>query len=122
MCPTHGCHFKQEFDETLKPGCSYWESYKIPQLSDESKKLVWDWLFTIPADQILIKDNVQMASAIQFAPATQSILFKDFVPGWGKMREEEQQLFEKEYFKNPDAMSHLIEVSKKPKTVKKVIS
>lgn len=111
-CPSCGCHFGDEFDQTLKPGCDYWQACGGSGLSDESKKIVWDWIFAMPADYLSIKEQISLGCAISFNPIMPGVEFKQIVPGWDKMREEDRRKFQREYQKDPELIANLVRITK----------
>lgn len=112
QCSQHGCHFPQEFEQTLQPDCPYWHVMGASGMSIESRRKIWDWLFSMPADEIFITDNLQFSFSMSFSRTQVGTTFKEMVPGWEEMKEADRQLFEKEYFKDPANVSQIVNKAK----------
>lgn len=94
-----GIHFKDEFDVTLTPPCNFWGEVGMSSLQEDLKKKVWNWLFTMPTDEISIKANLSMHISIGASPIAQEDKFENVIPGYTSMTEEGQKKAQKAYFK-----------------------
>lgn len=46
-CLTCGCHFEDEFDQTLMTDCRFWDSRGASSLRHDTKKKIWDYLVSV---------------------------------------------------------------------------
>lgn len=113
-CPTHGVHFKDEFEQTLLPDCGYWKNCNGMGLSREAKMKVWDWLFSMPGDEV-VGEKYLMQVSMSFQPFIGEVEFKNLIPGYENMTEDERKNMQKEYFKDPGLFMKMLEQAKKSK-------
>ncbi len=98
FCKDDGCHFPEEFEDSLK--CSFWTQRGLSSLSNEYKKILWDWGFALPYDEILLKENIQLSvSWYGEIPSQPGNQFENEVPGYKKWDDKKRRKFQKGYFK-----------------------
>lgn len=71
----------------------------MSNLDTELKHKFWDWLFSMPSDEIGILNG--MAIWVQYGalPIAPDKEFKNMVPGYDKMTEAEQQEYQREVYR-----------------------
>lgn len=99
FCVACDIHFIDEFEKTLLPPCNYWGDMGMSNLDVELKKKVWDWLFSLPADEIGIKASLGIGVEIRAVPISNEDTFEAIVPGYVDMNEEEKKKAQKVYFR-----------------------
>lgn len=82
-------------------------------LPTEYKKKMWDWVFSMPADEIAVKFKLSVVFSIGAQPIEDANQWEKIKPGYGKMTEKEQQEFQRQHFKT--AMQKAREKSMEPK-------
>lgn len=98
-CKVCGVHFKPELDSTFKTPCNFWGDMGLSNLDTETKKKIWDWMFDLPSDEIYIKTGIGLAFSLKGYVPPKGTEFKDIVSNWNDLSEEEQQQFQRDYFK-----------------------
>lgn len=96
MC---GCHFPEDFKDTLKPTCNFWGDRGGGNIPVEWKRKVWDWQFSINYDQLFADTGMQLTTSWGFNTVDIADTFKTKVPGWDKMPDAKRRLYEKDHFK-----------------------
>lgn len=99
-CRVHGCHFGDEFEQTLDPGCPFWSDMGAAQLSDDMKRKFWDWVITIPADEIFVKENLMTSFAFGFQKVEEGQKLENLIPGYAKMDEATKRVAQRIYFES----------------------
>lgn len=98
LCQNCGCHFKNEFKLSLKPECNFWGERGMGNLPVKDKQKLWDWYFSAPFDEIMIKNNLNVLMSLMAVPIKRSVQFKDIVENWETLSEKDKQQFQKDYF------------------------
>lgn len=101
-CRTCGCHFDDDFEETLQPECNLWTDRGFSKdMSVEHKRAIWDAYFSVPVDEIA--DQTGVVTQIDFkAHAGMSYSFNEFeafVPHYRFMTDAQKRIFQKALFK-----------------------
>jgi hypothetical protein len=91
FCKVDGIHFPQDFERTLKPPCNYWGDMGMGNLQEDLKKKFWDWLFSMPSDEIGLKSKIGIAVDFKTVALENGDWFANTIPGYNEMSEEEQQ-------------------------------
>lgn len=99
-CQSCGVHFPKEFEKTLKPPCNFWGQMGMSNLPKEYKKKVWDWVFSLPVDEIALKFKIGIGISLSSQPVSGENDFIKMIPGYEKMSEKEQQEAQRKYFKD----------------------
>lgn len=99
QCRSCGCHFDDDFEETLLDGCRAWKDRGLDALSAEHKRAIWDAYFSIPVDEIADDTGVMVDLQIRATRGTYpGNQFEEFVPGYKYMTDRERRIFQKAYF------------------------
>lgn len=101
-CKTCGCHFDDDFEETLQPECRMWEERGFsPDMSLEHKRAIWDAYFSIPVDEIADATSVITNIDIRATPGISygGNQFEAFVPGYAYLEDKQKREFQKRLFK-----------------------
>lgn len=98
-CKVDGVHFVNDFDLTFIPPCNFWGDLGFSNLPIELKKKFWDWVFTMPTDEIAIASKLGVGISFTVTPIDDATLFENTVKGWHNLTEGEKQLVEKNHFK-----------------------
>lgn len=96
FCKAHGPHFENEFNKTLKKDCDFWEIRKLDKLSKKYKKIVWDWIFALPADEIAESQKIMINCQFYGVPYAGNQYKRD-VPGYESWSDKKQRQFQKDY-------------------------
>lgn len=107
FCQTDGIHFKDEFKDTLKPPCNFWGDIGMTNLPVKTKYIIWDWMFSLPADEIGLKFNVGISFSVKGIAIAEESRFENIVPDYKKLSEKEQKEFQRQYFKGKIDLSKL---------------
>lgn len=99
-CKFCGCHFPQDFEDTLKAPCNFWGEHGLSNVAVEIKKEIWDWLFSAPIDKLNILHNLDMPITFNAVPVGKGMKFEDFVVNWSALNEEERQEFQRDWFRD----------------------
>lgn len=97
-CRVDGVHFPQDFELTFVPPCDFWGDLGLSNISKEDKKKVWDWIFSLPSDELGIKYRIAIALTINTAPIFEPDKFENMVPGYTELTELEKQEIQRQYF------------------------
>ena len=57
-CKTCTIHFIDEFEKTLETPCNYWGDIGMTNIPVDVKKKLWDWIFSLPADELPMKYKI----------------------------------------------------------------
>lgn len=101
-CKTCGCHFDDDFEETLEPECGMWVEKGFSQdMSVEHKRTLFDIFFSIPVDAIA--DETGILTQIDFHGLQNMTYegnqFEAYVPGYGALTDHEKRQLQKRMFK-----------------------
>lgn len=100
-CQSCGCHFDNDFEETLEPDCTLWQQKGLDALSTEHKRAVWNTYFSLPVDDIADHTGTIVQIEIRgMAGRTYSCNeFEQYVPGYAYMDDDARRKFQKRLFK-----------------------
>lgn len=98
LCTNCGCHFPEEFKETLEPKCNFWGSVGAANLPVVWKEKIWNWSFDFNFDQLAGETGVQLFHSWGLAPYIKQDTFEHKIKGWSKMTDTERRKYEKEHF------------------------
>lgn len=98
-CNTCILHFPHEFQKTLKPPCNYWGQSGMATLPTKLKRKVWNWLFSMPSDEIAVACGIGLWFEIGAAPIVEERKFENLIPGYTNLTEEQRQQAQKEWYK-----------------------
>lgn len=102
FCKTCGTHFPADFEITVGDDCSFWDDRGLYDLPEKYKRLIWDWLFALPVDQIF--GDTKYLIGVQLMGRKASIkqrvkfAWHRIVKGYNKMTEAERQAAQKDYY------------------------
>lgn len=99
-CKFCGCHFPQDFEKTLEPPCNFWGEHGLSNIDVEVKREMWDWLFSAPVDKLNVLYKMDLPITFNANPMVSGGAFEDIVVNWNEMTEEEQQEFQRSWFKD----------------------
>ncbi len=113
-CRTCGCHFDDDFEETLTEECGLWvERGFSKDMSVEHKRALFDAFFSVPVDEIA--DDTGVVTDIQLKGykglTYNRDLFEQMVPGYVYMSDREKRDFQKRLFKfryNEDPQDNML--------------
>lgn len=71
----------------------------MANMPDEDKIKIWNWIFSLPADEIGLKHSIGIGIQISTAPINKADLFENQIEGYNELSEEERQRIQKDYFK-----------------------
>lgn len=99
QCQTCGCHFSEDFPETLTPTCNFWGDYKLGNIPEDFKQKIWDWLFACPVTEM--EDSIGMSLIMSFygQPLRSEQKFESFVEGWETMSPADRKKYQKDFYK-----------------------
>lgn len=97
-CGVDGVHFANEYEQTLKPPCNFWGDLGMSNMPEDLKKKFWDWLFSMPTDEIGLKSSIGIAIQISTAPIKPEDRLENKIVGYNELSDSERQMFQKEYF------------------------
>lgn len=100
FCRVCTIHFIDEFEATIKAPCNFWGDMGMGNLDIDLKKKLWDWMFSMPTDEIGIKSGLGIWIQMGANPIQEEDKFENIIPGYVVMSEEEKKLSQKEYIKN----------------------
>lgn len=95
ICPDCGCHFDNEFKDSLK--CSFWQRKGLGDVPKKYKKIIWDWLFALPYDEMANTTHTALIVSIYGHPHKGNDWSK-MVEGYDTWTDEERRKFQKLYF------------------------
>lgn len=101
-CKTCGCHFDDDFEETLSDECGMWvERGFKDDMSVEHKRALFNTFFALPVDEIAQETGVVVSIDMRGTPGmTYSFnQFEAYVPGYGYMTDKEKRQLQKAMFK-----------------------
>lgn len=101
-CRSCGCHFDDDFEETLQPECNMWRERGFhPEMSVEHKRAIWDSYFGVPVDEIADETSVVTNIDIRATPGMSydGNQFEAIVPGYVYMTDRQKRDFQKCLFK-----------------------
>lgn len=98
FCKTHGVHFPADFKQTIKEDCSFWRDRGLDDLTAEYKRMLWEWMFSFPGDQIFGATGYEIAFAIRGQKKRAKYLWHKLIKGYNKMTERQRQEAQKKYF------------------------
>jgi len=101
-CTTCGCHFDNDFFETLKPECTLWEQRGFTRdMATEHKRAIWDAYFSVPVDAIADDTGVITDVQIRATPEMTYTVnqFELMVLGYKDWEDQEKRNFQKRYWK-----------------------
>lgn len=96
-CPSHGCHFPQQFEETMKSSCGLWKSLGLDDLPRKYRRHIWGWYFSLKSDEIFLKTGIGLRVALD--GSTEVVDWEAIKPGYSRMTERARQEFQRSYFK-----------------------
>jgi len=101
-CRTCGCHFDDDFEETLQEECGMWiERGFSADMSTEHKRALFDAYFSLPVDEIA--DETGVITMIDIRGRADMVYtgnqFEEWVPGYVYMTDQERRAFQKRLFK-----------------------
>lgn len=99
-CKFCGIHFPDDFEKTLLPPCNFWGEHGLSNIDKDIKKEVWEWLFSAPIDKLNVLYKMDMPITFNANPMVSGGGFEDIVVNWKEMNEEEQQEFQRNWFKD----------------------
>lgn len=111
FCLNCGCHFREDFEGTLK--CGFWKMKGLQNLSTKFKKRIWNWIFSSPQDELAGATGYLLEFDWRAAPKRyEENEFAKEVPNYNKWPDEKRKQFQREYFKfiqlfNKKSMLHL---------------
>lgn len=101
-CKSCGCHFDDDFEETLEPECTMWKERGFaPNTTESHKRIMWNAYFSMPVDAIAEETGVVLTFDFRATPGlkyTQNE-FMAHVPGYDEWTDRERRDFQKRYFK-----------------------
>lgn len=106
-CRTCGVHFQEDFEKTLTDKCDFWGASVgnlLSKLPEKYKKLIWDWMFSLPIDEISENTGIEISPSIDSRPYLGNI-YERFVPGYAEWPEDKKKKFQAEYSKFHKEMS-----------------
>ena len=89
-CSVDVIHFPQDFEDTLKSPCNFWGDCGMANMSKENKKKIWDWVFSMPADEIAIMESISMIIEFKGVPFKEEDKWENRFPGYNDLTEAEQ--------------------------------
>jgi len=103
-CRSCGIHFPGDYEVTLGDTCFFWEDRGLSNLPEPEKRLLWDWMFTMPADRIWLETTFVLGLNVVDRKMTIVEKAKNswhrIIKGYNKMSEAERQAAQKKYFNN----------------------
>ena len=94
-CGQCGIHFPQDFEKSLV--CDFWKERGADGLPVKYKKIIWDWIFSLPVDEILIATKYSINASWGAEKVDVTNQFEKNVPGYVDWTEKEQQHFQRRY-------------------------
>jgi len=107
-CTTCGCHFPEDFQETMEPECTFWSSRGFPvEFENREKWLqeIWTAMFSVDADAMA--NECKVAITLLDLKAYTNIQavddgvnqFEEHVPGYKDWDDEKRKRFQKAWIK-----------------------
>jgi len=104
-CSSCGCHFPDEFEDTLRSWCSYWWDNNLYELSKKYKRIVWDWLFSLNVDEIVTKSGIIVNISIGGEKKKyEKNEFEENIKSYKNWPDKKRRQFQKDFFKFIRAM------------------
>lgn len=98
MCKKCGCHFKEDFNRSLR--CGFWKERNLQKLSKKNKEHVWNWFFSLESDRIAVEQKIALAVSFTGSKLENAVNeFEKNVEGYKDWSDNERKDFQKEYFK-----------------------
>ena len=100
FCKSCGCHFRDEFERTLRKTCSFWYGVNLEGLPKKYKKRVWDWFFSLHSDEIA--DKTGYLIELVWRGSNKKYKGNEFeatIPGYKDWPDKKRRAFQKDYFK-----------------------
>jgi hypothetical protein len=102
QCKSCGCHFDDDFEETLQPECTMWEALGFsPDMSVNYKRQLFAAYFSVPVDEIA--DETGVITTIELKAMPNRLYtkneFETYVPGYIDWIDQEKRKFQKRLFK-----------------------
>ena len=97
-CRVDTIHFADEYEKTLKPPCNFWGDMGMGNVPNDLKKKFWDWLFSMPSDEISIVCDLGISVEFRVGVIKPVDKFINRIEGYEYMNEHEQQDLQKRYF------------------------
>ena len=100
FCPTCGCHFPDEFDDTLRETCGWWEDRGFPaSFPNRYREQIWKAVFgAIDAD--IIRAETGVSVTINFGAIVNDeghITLEEQIPGYRDWDEQKRRAFQRRY-------------------------
>lgn len=99
FCEKCGIHFPEDFEETFKPPCNFWGDMGMATIPDDLKRKLWDWLCSVPSDEIAIRTNIAIGIEIRTALILEEDKFENKINGYTELSEEQKKIAQKTYFR-----------------------
>ena len=97
QCRICGCHFDDDFEETMSPECSMWADRGFHNVSREHKLAMWNMYFSVPVDAIADDSGVIVSLDMRAYPnrAYEGNEFEANVPSYKLMTDRQKRDFQK---------------------------
>jgi len=102
QCRSCGCHFDDDFEETLQPECTMWVDRGFsPDMSTEHKRALFNAFFSVPVDEIADATGAITSVELKATPGMEYTQneFEAYVPGYVDWTDQEKRKFQKRLFK-----------------------
>lgn len=97
FCKTHGVHFPDEFDKSLK--CSFWKEHGLKKLPKKYKKMIWDTQFSIDVDKIALETKISINIQIFGTEIKGSVnQFEENIEEYKSWDDDKRKNYQKMYF------------------------
>jgi len=96
FCSDCGCHFPDEFEETLK--CTFWERRGLANLDPKRKKEIWDFVNSFNTDKFAEETGISINIDL-FGQRYTINEFERDVPNYKDWNDETRKEFQKDWFK-----------------------
>lgn len=102
-CKNCGCHFPDEFEETLEQECTFWKARGFPDdFPEKYYRKIWDAMCSIPYDEIADETGICLTSLD--LTARENVVysgneFEELVPGYKDWPDQKRKRFQKAWFK-----------------------
>jgi hypothetical protein len=99
LCYDCGCHFDDEFEDTLK--CTFWKRKRLHRIAKKYKKQIWDWFFSFPHDEFaIITKHLLVTSWYGAATKYKGNEFCEVFPSYEQLSDKERRDLQRQYFLN----------------------
>lgn len=98
QCRTCGCHFDDDFEETMRPECGMWSDRGFHRgVSREHKLAMWNMYFSVPVDAIADDSGVIVSLDMRAYPnkTYEGNEFEANVPSYRSMTDRQKRDFQK---------------------------